>query len=142
MNETLIDEVAELKDASKGIRFATIIIDTIFLYIIQAVITIPIVLSTYNSDTQDIGISEVSLQIMGVFIWLLYYIILENANGKTLAKYLLKTKVVTVDGKKPTAGQIIGRTFSRIVPFEPFSFLGSKSTGWHDDWSKTRVIKE
>jgi hypothetical protein len=36
--------------------------------------------------------------------------------------------------------QILGRTFSRFVPFEPFSFLGS-GHGWHDRWSDTRVVR-
>ena len=41
---------------------------------------------------------------------------------------------------RPTYGQILGRTFSRFVPFEAFSFLPSP-VGWHDRWSGTRVVR-
>lgn len=58
--------------------------------------------------------------------------------GRTLAKYITGTKVISIDGEKPTFMQILGRTFSRIVPFDALSFLGEN--GWHDSWSDTRVI--
>jgi hypothetical protein len=48
--------------------------------------------------------------------------------------------VVDEYGEKPTFSQIVGRSFARIVPFEVFSCLGA--TGWHDDWSKTYVIRK
>jgi len=35
---------------------------------------------------------------------------------------------------------VLARTAIRCIPFEPFSFLGSDPEGWHDNWSKTRVV--
>ena len=55
---------------------------------------------------------------------------------------ITKTRVVTEDGQKPTAMNILGRTACRFIPFDAFSFLGSKAVGWHDSISKTHVINE
>tara|TARA_B110000037_G_scaffold222548_1_gene297938 strand:- start:1179 stop:1301 length:123 start_codon:yes stop_codon:yes gene_type:complete len=40
---------------------------------------------------------------------------------------------VNENGEKITFNQSLARTFGRMVPFEPFSFLG-KNKGWHDAW--------
>jgi uncharacterized RDD family membrane protein YckC len=61
-----------------------------------------------------------------------------NLNGRTVAKYITGTQVISTDGTKPTTRQIIYRSLSRIVPFDALSFLGEN--GWHDKWSETRVI--
>jgi len=36
-------------------------------------------------------------------------------------------------------GKILGRTLSRLIPFEPFSFFTYPVLGWHDSISKTNV---
>jgi uncharacterized RDD family membrane protein YckC len=65
----------------------------------------------------------------------------EYLTGRTLAKYITKTKVIDENGEKPDFKKILLRTLSRIFPFEPLSFLVSGNTGWHDEWSKTIVVK-
>lgn len=45
----------------------------------------------------------------------LYYIVLEATTGKTVGKYIAKTKVVNAEGAKITWGQSIGRNLMRIV---------------------------
>lgn len=47
--------------------------------------------------------------------------------------------VVKENGGLPTGNDFLKRNFSRIVPFDALSFLGS--LGWHDSWSDTRVVK-
>jgi len=47
-----------------------------------------------------------------------------------------------MDGNKPSFGLILGRSLSRIIPFDALSFLGANAIGWHDTISKTRVIKK
>ena len=38
---------------------------------------------------------------------------------------------------------VLSLTLVRMVPFEPFSFLGSPHpVGWHDRWSGTRVVSD
>ena len=52
-----------------------------------------------------------------------YYVILEASFGWTIGKLVTGTRVVRFDGDKPHFPQILGRTFARFIPFEPFSVL-------------------
>ena len=69
-----------------------------------------------------------------------YYFILESTTQRTIGKLITKTKVVRRDGEKPNFVQILGRTFSRYIPFEAFSFFSHNPTGWHDRFPKTFVV--
>lgn len=71
-----------------------------------------------------------------------YFILFEYFLGKTPAKYITKTKVVTAQGRRPKFWQVVGRTFARYIPFEAFSFFGNRPVGWHDSLSKTRVVTD
>jgi len=78
-----------------------------------------------------------------LFLFALYYLICEGLlKGKTLGKYITKTRAVNVDGSTMEMSTVVKRSFSRMVPFEQFSFFGSEPTGWHDRWSDTMVIDE
>ncbi len=70
-----------------------------------------------------------------------YYTAFEGIFGITVGKLITGTKVFHVHGGKPTYLAILGRSFTRIIPFEPFSFLGKiGKRGWHDRWSDTMVL--
>ena len=78
-----------------------------------------------------------------VGLFLIYFLFFELIFGKTPAKFITRTKVVSEDGFKPTWLQIFLRTCSRLMPFEPCSFLDQdikKTYGWHDRWSGTVVV--
>jgi len=70
----------------------------------------------------------------------IYYVIFEYSTGRSVAKFITKTKVVNMQGEQPGFKTIFIRTLCRFIPFEAFSFLGESKTGWHDTLSKTRVI--
>lgn len=147
MEELLLDQEdhkTNLKLASKGQRFATYILDAIVLYFIQQLAYYVFGLEAQERymNTDEMWPYLWKVQAVGMTLFFFYYLIMESMGGKTIGKYLLRLKVVTEKGNKPTTAQIIGRTFTRIIPIEAFSFLGSKPTGWHDRWSKTLVIKE
>lgn len=76
-------------------------------------------------------------------IVVLYYVPFETGFGRTPAKLITGTKVVSEDGGPPGLGRVLGRTLVRMVPFEVFSFLGGdgRPVGWHDSWSGTRVVR-
>ena len=70
-----------------------------------------------------------------------YYLFFEGIWGRTLGKWITKTKVVNREGNKPKFTQILGRSFARWIPFEYFSFiLNNNPVGWHDSLSKTLVV--
>jgi uncharacterized RDD family membrane protein YckC len=78
--------------------------------------------------------------LINIAIFCGFYIFFEATFGRTPGKFATGTMVIREDGGEPTTKQILGRTLSRIVPFEPFSFFGESKTGWHDRWSGTMVV--
>lgn len=71
-----------------------------------------------------------------------YYTVLETLTGKTLAKMLTKTQVVNLEGQKPGFGAILFRTLCRFIPLEAFTFLNVETSGWHDTFSNTMVVRD
>ena len=119
-----------LMDATQGQRFANLLIDDVCFIIVCFVLGAVIAV---------IGRPELA----GLISWPVmigYYLFFEGIFNATPGKMITRTRVVGLDGGKPGFGQLLGRTLSRFVPFEPFSFLGG-SSGWHDRWSKTRVVR-
>ena len=119
-----------LVDAKPGVRLLHLIIDYV-LYIglcfVIGVVTVVIgqdELATFLTWPALVG----------------YYVFFEGVFAATPGKMIMGSRVVQLDGSKPTLGQAFARTIFRFVPFEAFSFLGSGS-GWHDRWSKTRVVR-
>lgn len=81
---------------------------------------------------------------IGIGLMLVYYIPLEGMFGVTVGKLITGTRVVDEQGRPPSWGQAIGRTFARLIPFEPFSLLFSEDkriAGWHDRLPKTLVVR-
>lgn len=126
----------DLNPTSVGRRFANYLIDSIVLGVIIGLID-----STggrgYNNEGD-------TLNFIGLFYVLasliLYYTLMEACFGKTIGKFVTRTKVVTVSGEKPGVGKCILRSICRFIPFEPISVL--TGTGWHDSISGTIVVNE
>lgn len=128
---------SKFKPASQGKRFLNFIID-IFGYLAFCYLS-GITLGMFGlayllENTQESILSGILL--------ISYYLIFEGIWGKTPAKYLTKTKVITKEGYKPDFGTILVRTLCRYIPFDNFSFLSSNPVGWHDSISKTLVVDE
>lgn len=132
------------KIASQGKRFTNYIIDLIFLYIFSFIfgITLGILIAVISPDYLSLFDEDSILlnYLIGFIAAMFYYSILEYSTGRTIAKFITKTKVINVNGEKPDFGAILIRSVVRFIPFEAFSFLGSESSGWHDKFSKTLVI--
>jgi len=79
--------------------------------------------------------------LLGIVSFFFYYFAFETIWQRTPAKLITGTKVFHLHGTKPTAKTIAVRTLIRLVPFEPFSFLGKDAKGWHDIWSQTFVAR-
>jgi uncharacterized RDD family membrane protein YckC len=75
-----------------------------------------------------------------LIFYLLYFFLSESIFDQTIGKFFTKTKVVNKYMVKPTMPQLLIRSISRLIPFEPFSFFGKKPLGWHDTLSKTYVV--
>lgn len=131
--------------ANRGKRLANHIIDLIIIYVVMLLIglSLGIIFSILNINLLNIidFNSRITNYIIGFVLSTTYYITFEAASGRTIAKYITKTKVVDLDGNKPNLEKIIIRSICRFIPFEALSFLGSDSIGWHDAASKTRVVE-
>ncbi|MCB0630326.1 MAG: RDD family protein [Saprospiraceae bacterium] len=127
--------------ASTGNRLANYMLDRIGVYIVLVIIVF-----IFEGGNSILGVQGTVMSSISVLAMLLaipgYWIGFEYAFGKTPAKFLTKTRVVDANGNKPSFGAIVGRTFARLIPFEPFSFLGSRPVGWHDSLSGTRVVQD
>ncbi|ROI01592.1 MULTISPECIES: RDD family protein [unclassified Chryseobacterium] len=138
--------IVDKHKASSGIRFINYVLDRIFIQIIFYMTFFMLgMLYTiiYGEVIDGKAIDNDQVATFYIFIFylvlsFLYFFFMEYYLGRTLAKYITGTEVVSIDGAKPGIQQIISRTFIRAVPFNSLSFLGQN--GWHDSWSETRVI--
>ena len=132
------------KNASKGKRFANLLLDLlfsiIFNFIISFAIAVIFMALSWSIPSFLIEGSKLTDYLFGFVINMIYYCGLEATTGRTIAKYITKTKVVNEKGEIPDFKSILIRTLCRYIPFEPFTFLGSDSSGLHDRVSNTRVI--
>jgi len=132
------------KNASTGKRFANYIIDLIFFYIFSFLFGMFLGLILYVIAPSTLSIFEedniLINYLFGFVAGMIYYSSFEILTGRTIAKFITKTKVVDEDGNPPDFGTIVIRSLCRFIPFEPFSFLGDEGKGWHDKLSKTRVV--
>jgi len=123
--------------ASTFKRFLNLIIDTIFIFVFAFLLGIILVIFGL-----DDSIEKINDHLLGLILFLAYYIPQESIYGRTLAKKITGTKVVNEKGLAPSVVQITVKTLFRFIPFEAFSFLGGKGRpiGWHDKLSTTRVV--
>ena len=121
-----------------GIRFVNFLIDFIVWLVLAFMISFVIELFIQPTDQGMITLIGYIL-IFGTFI--AYYALMEIKFQKTIGKFVTKTKVVKMNGEKPSDGDIIARTFCRLIPFDRLSFLFVKN-GIHDYLSKTTVVKD
>ena len=123
------------EESSRWQRFGHLIIDRLFCILIFSPVLYYFLNAKYDFESE---------RFMVLFSFLLCYLIyfpfFEGLLGATPAKILTGTRVTDEYGNKPKFGSVMIRTLSRLVPFEPFSFLGGR--GWHDGWSNTYVLRE
>jgi uncharacterized RDD family membrane protein YckC len=135
------DSVDGKRIASRWRRFTNLIIDDIVFYLIIGALAAVLLARAGTQGMQGylLGTSFVGRWLLFAGIRLGYYLLCEATTSRTIGKLVSGTRVVTESGGKPTFVQVVQRTLSRLVPFEPFSFF-APLPGWHDRWSKTRVI--
>jgi|ERR1051326_3275697 uncharacterized RDD family membrane protein YckC len=123
--------------ASQGKRFANSLIDGLAIY------GLAFIAGMLLGVTGNVEIMREPMMpnLIGFLLVMCYYIIAEGFFGRTIGKAVTRTRVVDASGGPPSFGQVVGRSFSRLIPFEAFSFLANP-VGWHDSISGTYVINE
>ncbi|MFP3593325.1 RDD family protein [Chryseobacterium sp. SIMBA_038] len=133
--------IVEDHRADKGLRVANYFIDLIIFYIVYFVI-IGILLAispAFNGFVANM--STITDRLLLIISYVLYSFLIETlTGGQSIGKLITGTKVIMIDGTKPTVGNFFVRNCIRgIIIIDQFSFLGDN--GFHDNWSDTRVIK-
>jgi len=134
--------------ASKAKRFANYIIDVLVFYVAIFVISIVVtlVMSFTGGDVDGFvdaadNVNPLLDRLLSMIMYAIYFMVVEGVlRGRSIGKYITKTKVVLKDGSTPTINETVIRSLCRIIPFEAFSFLGDEGKGWHDTLSKTFVV--
>lgn len=141
--DILVDVEPQLVQAGSGQRLANYFIDLILFYILFFIAGMVIAVVSPESLENDTLFSDnifldrlFSLLLFGVYMSLVEGIF----KGRTLGKLITGTKAVNTDGSTISFSTALGRGFSRMVPFEPFSALGNPPFPWHDKWTNTYVI--
>lgn len=133
--------------ATKGQRFANYIIDYICQIIMMmgvgfVIAFVALLLGNDQIVARLESINTIEQYALGAVIVLVYYNFFEIFFARTIGKFITNTVVVNEIGEKPSANEIMIRSVCRLIPFEPFSFLGAPDKGWHDSISKTYVVKK
>ena len=131
-------ETYDENEVDKTTRMTNYMVDTIIVY------TIFFILHLYFMSKENTSPSGDFYRDSRIFLFLVsyfsYYLIMESFFNKTIGKFITGTKVVTVSGEKPLFETILGRTLSRLIPFDNFSFL-IFTNGIHDELSGTKLVK-
>ena len=133
--------------ATKIVRFANYFIDYLVLYlfffvlgVVGTLLTYVDVYFIYDWVMDESPGRKLLDSLVSISIYFLYLFGVETlTKGRSLGKLITGTKVVAIDGAVPTTKDFFIRNVSRLVPFDALSFFGN--TGWHDNWSETRVVK-
>lgn len=145
LNKTMERELMNnIADSMK--RTTNWILDTIFYFIFLFIVfsmALGIVINYYPPGFYYFQeMSPAVYMLLATLIYVIYFTALETLSGKSIAKFITKTKVVTIDGAQPDFKAILIRSLCRLIPFEALTFIISESKGVHDIWSKTMVIND
>ena len=126
----------------RWVRIAIRLIDMLFV-LLGLVMIFPVVRFWLGMTNLAIFLKFESLAaadfLFGIIL-LLYYFVMDMSLATTFGKMIINVLIVNETGQRPSVGQIIGRNFSRLIPFDAFSFL-FRDRGWHDSIPGTYVVR-
>ncbi|MBO9564792.1 MAG: RDD family protein [Niastella sp.] len=136
-------EMMSRQEAPPQLRFVNYIIDLISFYAIIITLIVLMTLTTWGSmifqaiDKMD-GLTD--FVILHIFYGC-YMLIIEGAfKGKTLGKLITGTRVVHERRDSFSWRDALRRGCMRMIPLEYVT--GCVGSPFHDQWTKTRVIRE
>lgn len=126
--------------ASKGKRFANYLIDlAVFLVIYGIIIFVADALgANFMNFLESTPFAD------NLISALLYFLVMSVQEilfkGQSVGKLITGTLAVMEDGSSIPNDKFFVRSLCRLIPFDALSFFGS--LGWHDKFSKTRVVNK
>ena len=123
-------------------RLINLIIDSMvvqFIYLLIILIIGVMIISKENSFEQGTVI-EFNNTLYFLILYIFYYFIFESLTGRTIGKYITRTKVITDSGNKLSFDKVLIRSIVRLFFIEVISFFTTNPIGWHDRLSGTKVV--
>lgn len=132
------DKVGQFEPAGGGLRFVNHIIDTVMIIFVavKGVLSLQ-----YWVDKDMVPQSAALVYVLEIALIIIYYAVFEGIFNTTAGKCATNTTIVNERGDRPNFGQVLGRSFCRLIPFEAFSFFGAGARGWHDSIPDTWVVE-
>ncbi len=136
-----------IRPASQTLRFLNFLLDYAFFLVFLLVVVYIVagllsVAGSYDVDSWNRFFGGLGGYLFVAIFYVVYYWLQEGIFGRTLGKLVTGTMVVKGDGSKASSAEALKRSLARAVPFEAFSFFGSKTPrGWHDAWTQTLVVR-
>ena len=126
---------------NKWMRFAIRLIDVGLVLVVMYYFasTFQVIIMGSGQFEYAVG-SSLGIKILVEVLLFFYYLLMESTLRISFGKIVTNTVIVNETGQKPAFTQMLGRAFSRIIPFDGLSYLVS-SRGWHDSLSGTYVTK-
>jgi uncharacterized RDD family membrane protein YckC len=125
--------------ASQNKRLVNLLLDFVGLYLFSILVGSIVAVAGWGNIFQNKTVT-LNDYLISFAIVVTYYLFFETLFAKTPAKFITHTAVVTEDGYRPGFGDILSRTMYRFFPFDIFSFFSETPVGWHDRFSRTRVV--
>ena len=132
--------------ASTGQRFLNYLIDGVILYGLNYCLgTLYGYIITSSDFLLEIAQRSTTsyvllIMILGVFVRVGYYTLMEGLCGKTIGKFATRTIVKREDGAPIVWKDAILRSLCRLIPFNGLSGLSGHP--WHDSITKTVVVQQ
>lgn len=130
---------AQVAAVSLWIRMINLIIDIFCIWIFGFLMGIVLGMFSVGFNFTDLWHNMENYILLPLY-FLSYYVFFELSWSRSIGKIFTKSIVVDTSGRRPSFKQIIIRSFCRLIPIDPFTFFGKRSTGWHDTISNTRVV--
>lgn len=118
----------------EGTRIAHFFLDTLFIFIGSF-----IAYRWYNFNVFFYGFRPIRFGEFFFLFYLAYIFLFEFLFQRTLAKWITKTKVVTIDGRRPALWQFIIRALVRTSMVSMFG-LAWNGKPLHDTFSRTILV--
>jgi uncharacterized RDD family membrane protein YckC len=138
-------QYAEFTPTNVGLRVLHYFVD-IILFTIFAMANLFAISNFFNTDIYNSvfrygRFDGFDLYIALLSVTLIFYTFFELVFKATPAKMLTNTIVVNQSANRMGILQALGRSLTRFIPFEGFSFIADNGTkGWHDTLTSTYVI--
>lgn len=118
-----------------GIRAIHYILDIIFSWALSFLVVMAFYLSGMGSL-----IEALSERLLGYIFLGIYYLIFEVGFGSPISHHITRSTIISIDGNKPSRGQLLKRSLLRIIPIDWLTFFFGKNKGLHDSGSGTYLV--